>query len=154
MLPCSAGSLDEIGLTRCSRAGAHSRGSLITHCFLLYNILSNGRRLCRPTRPRLACSQAAFDIIAHVKWTTEELRRDAIPFHEKITALFSSGDERYGIRLDFYLQPSLICDVAQRLSERNVIQLNRDAPPLRWRRRGQSDCLTGAGANRRRAGRC
>ncbi len=80
------------------------------------------------TRPRLACSQAAFDIVAHVKWASEELRRDVIPLHEKITALFSSGDEGNGIGFGFYLQPRLICDVAQCFPERNVIQLNRYAP--------------------------
>ena len=73
-------------------------------------------------------SQAAFKIVTHVKWTSEKFRRDVIPLHEKIAALFSFGDEGNGIGFDFHLQPGLICDVAQCFPERNLIQLNRYVP--------------------------
>ena len=103
MLPCSAGPLEEIRLACSSRTGAHSGGGLVTHCLLLYDILSNRCRLRRSTCPTLPRSQAAFKVVTHVKWTAEKLRRDAIPLHEKITALFSPGDEGNGKRFDFYL---------------------------------------------------
>ena len=117
--------------TRARRERDALRGEIILRCLAAHQLTSAGGFLRVAPGPngrsahggRLAGESRGPDVYT----AGDESRRHPVFLREHVAALFAQGNDRNRVRFHLHLQARLARDVAQRLTEGNLVERNRDA---------------------------